>query len=208
MKTNNFSMDLMVPGQAEKDVVFNESLLLIDQFLNNSIIGFISDIPDKLEVGNKFIISDGKRRNQICFLSHESKELEFLTPSNNSIIFSKEQNCFFLFDTDNWIKINTESSLILSGFIGISGEYQASNASNQYLYLSNNCTITLGKTIITEITIIIKQNAEAPKIIEWPDNILWENNHSHVVTTTPNSLYIIKLFSLPESNHFLGKIIS
>jgi len=31
MKTNNFAINLMVPGQAEKDIVFNESILFTSQ---------------------------------------------------------------------------------------------------------------------------------------------------------------------------------
>ena len=56
MKTNNFSINLMVPGQAEKDIVFNESILLIDQFLSNSVNGFTKDTPKSLKIGEKFII--------------------------------------------------------------------------------------------------------------------------------------------------------
>ena len=95
MKTNNFAINLMIPGQAEKDVIFNESMLLIDQFLNNSVNGFTPDIPESLKIGEKLIISDGKRKNQICFLSHDSKEIEFLKAKDNTIVFAKEQKCFF-----------------------------------------------------------------------------------------------------------------
>ena len=209
MKTNNFAIDLMVPGQAEKDIVFNESILLIDQFLNNSVNGFIPDIPDSLEVGKKFIISDGNKKNQICFRSHNSKKIEFLGPSSNIIVFSKEQKCFFLFDTDNWVKINVESGKIPTNFTGISESYTTPiDIANHYLYLSDDCTITLATTTLAELTIVIKQNAEESKTLDWPDNILWENNSTHVMTTTTNRVDTIKLFRLPESNHFLGKIIS
>jgi len=34
MKTTNFCMDLMVPSQLNKDIVFNEALLKIDSFMN------------------------------------------------------------------------------------------------------------------------------------------------------------------------------
>lgn len=209
MKTNNFSINLMVPGQAEKDIVFNESILLIDQFLSNSVNGFTKNIPESLKVGEKFIITDGDRKNQVCFLSHESKEIEFLKAKDNTIVFVKEQKCFFLFDTDSWIKINIGSSQIPKKFTGIDQEYTPPiDISNHYLYLSDDCTITLAKTFLSELTLVIKQNAEEAKTLDWPDNILWENNSAHVMTTTTNRFDIIKLFRLPETNHFLGKIIS
>lgn len=209
MKTNNFAIDLMVPGQIEKDIIFNESILLIDQFLNNSVNGFIKDVPDSLEVGEKFIILNGDKKNHICFLSHNSKSIEFLTPSDNTVVFSKEQKCFFLFDKDNWIKINTGSSQVPMNFTGISESYTVPvDIANHYLYLSEDCAITLTKTTLPEITTIIKQNANSAKTLNWPDNILWENNSAHIMTTTTNRFDIVKLFRLPESNHFLGKIVS
>lgn len=209
MKTNNFSINLMVPGQAEKDVVFNESILLIDQFLSNSVNGFTRDIPESLKVGEKLIITDGKRKNQVCFLSHDSKEIEFLKAKDNTIIFVKEQKCFFLFDTDSWVKINIDSGQIPANFTGINEDYTPSiDVANHYLYLSDDCTITLAKTVLSELTLIIKQNAEESKTLNWPENILWENDSAHVMTPTMNRFDIIKLFRLPESNHFLGKIIS
>ena len=209
METNNFAINLMIPGQAEKDVVFNESILLIDQFLNNSVNGFTPDIPESLKVGEKLIISDGKRKNQICFLSHDSKEIEFLKAKDNTIVFAKEQKCFFLFDTDSWVKINLGSGQISSNFIGINEGYTPPiDVANHYLYLSGDCTITLAKTVLSELTLIIKQNAEESKTLVWPGNILWKNDSAHVMTPTMNRFDIIKLFRLPESNHFLGKIIS
>lgn len=209
MKTNNFAINLMVPGQAEKDIVFNESILLVDQFLNSSVKGFIKDIPKSLKVGEKFIISDGKKKNQICFRSHNSKEIEFLEPTINTIIFSNAQKCFFLFESDKWVKINLGFSQTPKSFTGISKSYTTPlDIANHYLYLSGNCKITLTKTILTELTIIIKQNAKETKTLEWPENILWEDNTPHKITTTKNRFDIVKLFSIPESNHFLGKIIS
>ena len=209
MKTNNFAIDLMVPGQIEKDIVFNESILLIDQFLNNSVNGFINDVPDILEVGEKFIISNGDKKNHICFLSHPSKLIEFLKPSDNTIIFSREQKCFFLFDKDHWVKINIGSSQVPTNFTDISESYTVPiDIANHYLYLTENCAITLAKTTLPEITIIIKQNANAAKTLDWPDNILWENNSAHILTTTANLFDIVKLFCLAETNHFLGKIVS
>lgn len=199
----------MIPGQAEKDVVFNESILLIDQFLSNSVNGFTRDIPEVLTVGEKLIITDGERKNQICFLSHDSKEIEFLNVKDNTIVFVKEQKCFFLFDTDSWVKINIDSGQIPANFTGISGDYTPPiDVANHYLYLSDDCTITIAKTVLSELTLVIKQNAEESKTVDWPENILWENDSAHVMTATTNRFDIIKLFRLPESNHFLGKIIS
>jgi hypothetical protein len=94
-------------------------------------------------------------------------------------------------------------------FTGISESYTVPiDIANHYLYLSEDCAITLTKTTLPEITIIIKQNANSAKTLNWPDNILWENNSAHIMTITTNRFDIVKLFRLPESSHFLGKIVS
>jgi hypothetical protein len=43
MKTTNFNMELMVPNQVNKDVIFNESLLTIDNFLGITLNGFMDN---------------------------------------------------------------------------------------------------------------------------------------------------------------------
>jgi hypothetical protein len=208
MKTNAFALDLMVPDQAHKDILFNESMLKIDQFLNISINGFIKDIPKTLNVGEKLIICEGIKKNHICFLLHDSKKIEFLKPTNGMIVFSIQQSCFYLFD-DKWLKINIGSEIIAKNFDGIEGEYIAPiDVVNHYLYLSKNTTIILKKSLVPELTLIIKQNSSTSFAFKWPDNILWENGKEHIMTNKANAIDIVKLFQLPESNHFLGKIIS
>ena len=198
----------MIPGQAEKDITFNESILLIDQFLNNSVNGLVEELPESLKVGDKFIITKGDRKNQICFLSHESREKEYLIPCENSVIFSRQQKSFFLFYENKWTIVGASQEKIPSNFIGASKEYKISNDSSyHYLYLSDNTTINLDGIELPEI-IIIKQNENDPKTLKWSWNILWENQLAHVITQTKNRFDIVKLFRLPESNHFLGKIIS
>ena len=65
MKTTCFNMDLMVPNQINKDVIFNESLLKIDNFLNSTVNGFIEDIPDNPGIGEKYIITSGKYTDSV-----------------------------------------------------------------------------------------------------------------------------------------------
>ena len=64
MKTTNFSMDLMIPSQLNKDITFNEALLKIDSFMSLSVINFIDQKPEHLKNGEKFIISNGEHKNK------------------------------------------------------------------------------------------------------------------------------------------------
>jgi len=208
MKTNSLALDLMIPGQDHKDLVFNESILIIDQFFNNTVSNFVEEVPEELQVGEKFIITGEARTNQICFLTHESRDIQFITPKAGMVLFLTSQLCFFLFDGEGWVKV-TNRSQIPEHFSGIGEEHIIQNdVANHYLYLSSNSTIALPAITASELTIIIKQNHEALFTLTWPDNILWENNIAHMITAAKNSMDVVKLFSLPETNHFLGKIIS
>ena len=224
-KTNNFKINLMLPDQAQKDIVFNESMILIDQFLKNTIDGFKDKMPDSISIGEKFIIKNGDNKNKICFLSHDSKQIALLDPTQNTLVFVKEEQCFFIFDHNNWTQVNlsgtttstkndqsTKPTLhaLPNNFTGIEKEYNLPlDMANHYLYLSNNCIVKLvGDAKISEITILIKQHWQKVSNITWPSNILWENQKKHIITQTKNTMDIVKIFYLPESQHFLGKIIS
>mgnify|MGYP006149673411 CR=1 FL=1 len=146
--------------------------------------------------------------NQICFLPHEARDTQFITPKTGMVIFLTSQLCFFLFNGEGWIKVKT-CSQIPENFNGINGEHAIQNdVTSHYLCLSANSIIALPESAISELTFIIKQNDEALFTLAWPDNILWENNAAHVMTATNNSMDVVKLLRIPESNHFLGKIIS
>lgn len=235
MKTVNFNMDLMVPSQVNKDVIFNESLLMIDCFMQMSVVNFTDSTPENIEVGQKYIITDGDYVNHICYLSYSSKEVEYLKPQNGMIIFIVENNHFVIYNGQQWEPvILNESSSSYSSNSSSSSSYSSSsnssssfpkivdnkftaidgitrireNKSNFYLYLSNDAELNLDEIQTAEITFVIKQSANATHSLQWPNNILWENKEPHEMTRTINSTDLIKLYRLPESNHFLGKIIA
>lgn len=208
MKTNSLALNLMIPGQDHKDIVFNESILVLDQFINNTVNNFAEETPEEIEVGQKFIITGEEHTNQICFLPHESRDIQFITPKEGMVVFLISQLCFFLFNNEGWVKVKKHSQ-IPGNFSGINGEHAIQNdIATHYLFLSANSTIALPAITTSELTIIIKQNNAAIFTLAWPNNILWENNAAHVMTAINNSMDVIKLFRIPETNHFLGKIIS
>lgn len=98
-------MDLMIPNQANKDVVFNESLLVIDNFLNLTINGFSDIIPDNLKSGEKYIITNGEHKDHICYKTHESKNIEYFIPSPGTLFFLIETHDFMLYNGNDWEKI-------------------------------------------------------------------------------------------------------
>lgn len=224
MKTNHFDMDLMVPNQPNKDIVFNEALLTIDNFLGITVDGILTSTPDEIVVGTKYIITNGDYRNCICYRTQESKATEYYHPQNGALFFSLESHNFMLYNNNSWeeIQLNsgggtpfytaqaaTAASTTETNFTGTNDEFIATeNKPYFYLYLNNNSTMNFDQITLSEITIIIKQCHNASYTITWPYNILWENRTPHVITGTPNATDIIKLYRLPETTHFLGKIIA
>jgi hypothetical protein len=224
MKTNRLYMDLMVPNQPNKDVIFNEALLRIDSFLNIAINGVLTEEPTELTVGAKYVIIDGNYRNCICFRTQTAKAIEYIYPQNGSLVFSLESRDFMLFYNGNWEEIRFNptgaaafdrtyagrgSPTVDTNFTGTNGEFIATgNKPYFYLYLNSNSSLNFDQVTLSEITIIIKQCYNSVHSLTWPYNILWENRTPHRITTTPNATDLVKLYRLPETTHFLGKVIA
>ena len=219
MKTNNYKFDLMVQNQSNKDITYNESLLKVDNFLNCSVIDLMDDTPDKLKVSEKYILSKGEYKNHICYLPHESKKIQYLKPQNGMVIFHLQAKEFLYFYDNNWNKISknnvsynqyTPRSVSKKDkFEGISDTYQAPALNNfLYLYLNDNTTIDLSKVQTNEITFLIKQNYQKSYSIVWPDNILQPQKQAHKMTEQSNSMDLIKLYKIVESDHFIAEIIN
>ena len=199
-------MDLMVPNQVNKDVVFNESLLTIDNFLGSTLNGFIDNVPENLTAGEKYIITIGDHKNHICYKAHESKGITYFIPQKGALFFLLENRNFVLYNGDTWeyIQLNSSGN---NDFTTIDDIFNVPNhIQHLYLYLNNDTTLNFEQVTIPEITIIIKQCYNASKNLIWPDNILWQNKIPHKITQTPNATDIIKLYRLPKTTHFLGTI--
>lgn len=209
----------MVQNQSNKDITYNESLLKIDNFLNCSIIDLIEETPDKLKIGEKYILSEGEYKDHICYLPHESKKIQYLKPQNGMIIFHLQTKEFWCFNDDKWNQISknnissnqyTPRSVSKKDkFEGIGDQYQAPALNNfLYLHLNNNVTIDLSKVQTNEITFLIKQNYQGSYSITWPDNILWPQKQAHTMTKQTNSMDLIKLYKIVENDYFIAEIIT
>lgn len=210
MKTNNFSIDLMTPGQLSKDIIFNEALLKIDSFMHCTVNDFTQSIPNQLVCGEKYIISEGEHRNKICYKPLASKSVLLHEPRIGMIVFILNGNFFLNFTNTGWEKTNisggSQPESILDRFIPIEGTFSLPPLhTNHYLYLSDDTLISIEDNMPPEITIIIKQSDSFA--LRWPEHILWENRNAHIMSSSVNAIDLIKLYQLPESNHLLGKII-
>jgi hypothetical protein len=220
MKTNYYQMDLMVQNQSNKDIVFNESIFKIDSFLNSSIVSFIQNKPKTLGLFEKYVILEGEDSNKICYSRGQPNIIELLRPYEGMILYFIKESSFFIFQVNKWEPVvsNVNSSenssqqeviepQINLNFTAIEGKFTPVFGKDLYhIYLNDDAEIDVSTMKNLEITIIIKQHYQLSKKLEWSNNILWSEKITHTIIT-PNSIDIIKLYRLPETNHFLGEIV-
>ena len=94
MQTNNYGVELMVPLQEDKEIIFNEALIVLDSFCNYMITDFIEVIPSSLGLNEKYIITSGIHKNYICFRPHDNKLIKILKPKDGMIIFIRKRKDF------------------------------------------------------------------------------------------------------------------
>ena len=235
MKTRNLQIDLMVPLQEHKDTVFNESILKLDSFINIGVQSFVDYMPEELTVGEKHIILQGEDANKICYKPLNSKPICLHTPMEGTVVYVMSEACFYAFDGLKWITagllqptpvstiatpidatarvlplpLTAPAPTLVQNFIGVGGESVLHAELNiQYLYINADVEITATNIELPEVTVIIKQAYDAIHNITWSTNILWENKVAHNISRTKNAMDIVKLFKLPETDHYLGKIIA
>lgn len=204
MKTANLEIELMTPSQLNKDIIFNEALLKIDNFIPLWIEGFIETLNDDLNVNKKYIITKGTHRNKICYRSMAARPVEFHTPKIGMLVFHPD--CGFLYyNGENWVSYTSTAKLPVS-FSGIRGEITLRDKNN-YLHLNSDVNFRINNLPHAELNIFLKQAHDNIYSVNWPANIMWENRITHVMSDATNSIDFIKLYYLPETNHYLGKII-
>ncbi len=102
MQTNNYGIDLMIPSQVNKDVIFNESIIKLDSFCNIAVNSFEPNIPEELRVGEMQIISEGENKNSICYCPSKASGWKLLKPTKNMIFYIKQERNFFCFNGEEW----------------------------------------------------------------------------------------------------------
>ena len=138
MKTHNYNIDLIVPMQIDKDVVFNEALLTLDNFCNSTVVSFIATLPSTPIIGEKYILSAGENIGRICYCGNLSKGWQLLEPRDGMVIFVHKENNFFIFKQNEWKSINISQNNAASqeAFIGIDTQFVVPRYQKSlYLYL-------------------------------------------------------------------------
>ncbi len=239
MKTQNLNINLMVPGQINKDIVFNEAILTIDAIASNAINNFIKRPLKSIKTGQKYIITAGKYKNQLYFKKSDASAPQFCMASPGCIIYNKNDGLLYYYANNEWqllitnIKVPGEEQthqIAAAGnpaqpattsasktqnqknmptkFKGIKGScYLSPQDSHHYLYIENNVELIIDKLQHDEITIIFKQCHNNSFKLKWPHNVLWSFGSKHILTEISNSMDLVKLYKMPESDHYIGHVI-
>lgn len=211
MKTNNLSLELMVPSQINKDIIYNEAILKLDDFSNLSICDFINTYPNQLDPGIKYIIRNGDDQNKICYRSHESKPIMLHEPRDGMVIYMISQGKFLFYSKDEWRECLDNQPQTLSksnNFSGVYGQHTLPpNTQNHYLYLSEDTEITAQNLQFETINLIIKQSHSVANNLTWSSNILWNNKQAPTPKPAQNSLSFFQLYALPETDHYFGIVL-
>lgn len=218
MKTVNYGIDLMLPMQNNKEIIFNESINKIDTCCNISVVDFVDSPPQDISDGQKYIINNLQDQNKICYVSTGSKNWQLLEPYNMMVIYVVNRKSFYVFEDHKWQVISSNSNSQTSSstnemptnlkFQSIENMYNIPGGCEYfYLYINNNCQLNLSTLDQYCFTIIIKQNYQKSFKITWSDNILWKNQTTHQITGTLNSIDMVRFYRLPEIDYYMGEII-
>ncbi|HJK86413.1 MAG TPA: DUF2793 domain-containing protein [Candidatus Megaira endosymbiont of Nemacystus decipiens] len=208
MKTSNLALELMVPSQINKDIIYNEAILKLDDFFHNTIDGFIDTKPSEIPVGKKYIISNGEEENHICYRSSESKSVSIHIPKDGMSVYLKSEGKFIFFSENVWKDCIGSTNSKVKQFTGICKKYFLPQNQGQHsLYLSSNVEIVAKNIPLESVTLIIKQSYNQNNKLFWSSNILWNDNVIPKRVPKKNSISLIKLYSMPETDHYLGIVL-
>ena len=203
MKTNFYDINLMMPAQLNKEIIFNEALVRVDGFLNSTIKGFVEQVPQEYKIGDKYIVSSGEYKNQICYIFAHSHQWQFLKARNGMRFFCQELDEMICFDGDSWRVANALSDFKLKGHFYVQNTTQYLS-----LHLEDDAVIDLSNARANKITIILMQNKIKTYQVQWGGDILWPNGIVHSVSRNLGAIEVIEFYKIAASGKFLSTVIS
>ena len=210
------NLELMHNNQVGKEIIFNESIIQIEQLCSQMVLGFIDQPHKELKKGLYIISNSGDRyHNHLSYLLLDS--WRYIPPQENMIFFIKEEKAFFKFQENSWHKISqehsSESSTYISTqtkeskkleYIGVSDKYIVPiDQDFLHLYVNDNLTIEINNHQSAKITLLIKQNYQKKCKIIWADNIIFQQKAEDLEI---NRLMVITLYKTPEDDRYLTHI--
>jgi hypothetical protein len=209
MKTKNYNIDLMVENQIAKELIFNESIYKYDYFINRSAKAFTITLPDYAVEGDTYILPNNNGKSNIaCFINNI---WHHFSPQAGIIYYVYTEKKFYLLNESlEWenviVSSNQDDNISrIENMVPLKNEYELpSGKKYHYLRLEGNCSIKLPAQS-QEIIIIIKQNSTEISSLEWSDNILWPNSSPFQISSSLNSLQLIKFIPIACEKLYLAE---
>lgn len=102
--TPNLQLHLVKYHQAQKEIVVNEAIIMLEAFLNNSAIDFVDQLPsnDGAEPGDLYIVKNPelKENNSLFYFFNGWREIK---PKIGCSFYVKSQANFYFFNGEEWI---------------------------------------------------------------------------------------------------------
>ena len=219
MLTHNYCLDLMLPSQVNKDVVFNEAITKIDSFCNFAINSFEGGVPAFLNVGAMHIICEGDHAMSICYCPSEAAGWKIQKPKKGMVFFVRSENKLFYFTGSQWEAVEAlsdrtssspsiEAEIVVPKILGIAGHVNVpAGHSKLWLYMSGDGKLDLGSATTNTLTVIIKQNHQKSFNLTVVGNILWKDKKAFQVSQKPNTFDMLRFHKISESDHWIPEVV-
>ena len=190
MKTNFYDINMMLPSQINKEIIFNEAILKLDGFANCCINGFTDHEPEDYTYGDKYIMSQGENKNNICYILAPSHQWHILKPQKGMHVFLQSAMEIYVFNGNDWLALNRLSSYIISA----QGQVQlAPNTTHAALTLQEDTQVDLTQVLTSKVSIVIKQHTQKIYQLTWSDNIIWPQDYV-LSTLAPEQVQVIDFY--------------
>ena len=200
--TTNLNLKLLKYNQAQKEILINEAICLLDSLIHRSAIGFAKDPPVNKNEGEVYIIpsnttnSWGAKENSIAVYLNGWRYVE---PKDGWIFWVHSQNQHYIYKNGSWhaqgnqtkhIEQSTEE-LILD--LDHHQKYQ--------LFLDRNTSFQIKSSYKEGDKAEFLIHSKCDIKINWPGNISW--NGEKIDIMSKNSYTLVAIYRV--NNLFLGK---
>ena len=107
-KTTHFSMSLLAPNQAQKEITLNESLIIIDALLGGAVIDIgINYPPTDPKNGDLYIIGDeptGNWENYRNYIAYFFQGWRYILPREGMGVWVIEKKKNFRIIDNQWVE--------------------------------------------------------------------------------------------------------
>ena len=208
MLTPFLNLELMRQNQIGKEIIFNNTILQLEQFASQMVLDFIEHPYDSMKPGMYIVLAEtSPYHNHLVYVF--SNKLKYFQAKEHMILFVNQENSFFKFFNNEWtqthVGIKQDTELLSSElkYIGIKDQYYIPDGVNMlYLYIDDNVTIHLDPNLSSHrLIILIKQNYQKKMKVSWSSNVVF-----NMPELDRSKIILLELFKIPEEKKYFAYI--